>query len=62
MAYLPNLAAEGNALILEGTSISGIESARDFAMDDSQLLPFLQRIQRQDRAIPPFEMLLGTKI
>jgi hypothetical protein len=61
VAYLPNLAGDGNALILEGTSMSGTEGARDFVMDDSQLLPFLQRIQRADGSIPHFEVLLGTQ-
>ncbi len=61
VAYLPNLAGDGNALILEGTSMSGTEGARDFAMDDSQLLPFLQKIKRPDGVIPHFEVLLGTQ-
>lgn len=61
VAYVPNLAGDGNALILEGTSMSGTEGAWDFVMDDSQLLPFLQRIQRPDGAVPHFEVLLGTQ-
>jgi hypothetical protein len=61
VAYLPNLAGDGNVLILEGTSMSGTEGARDFAMDDSQLLPFLKRIARADGVIPHFEVLLGTQ-
>jgi hypothetical protein len=60
-AYVPNLAGDGNALILEGTSMSGTEGARDFVMDDSQLLPFLKRIQRPDGTIPHFEVLLETQ-
>jgi hypothetical protein len=61
VAYVPNLAGDGNVLILEGTSMSGTEGARDFVMDDSQLLPFLKRIQRGDGSIPHFEVLLGTQ-
>jgi hypothetical protein len=61
VAYLPNLAGDGNALILEGTSMSGTEAARDFVMDDSQLLPFLEKIQGADGSIPHFELLLGTQ-
>ena len=61
VAYVPNLAGDGNALILEGTSMSGTEGARDFAMDDSSLLPFLKRIQRKDGSIPHFEALVGTQ-
>ena len=61
LAYVPNLAGDGNALIIEGTSMSGTEGAWDFVADDSQLLPFLKRIQRPDGTIPHFELLLGTQ-
>jgi hypothetical protein len=60
VAFLPNLGGNGNALILEGTSMAGTESAWDFVADDSQLLPFLQRIRRADGTVPHFEVVLGT--
>jgi len=60
VAYMPNLSGNGNALILEGTSMAGTESAWDFISDDSQLLPFLKRIQRADGTLPHFELVLGT--
>jgi hypothetical protein len=60
VAFLPNLGGNGNALILEGTSMAGTESAWDFVSDDSQLLPFLKRIQRANGAVPHFELVLGT--
>ncbi|WP_182277967.1 hypothetical protein [Granulicella sp. 5B5] len=61
VAYVPNLANNGNALIVEGTSMSGTEGAWDFVSDDAQLLPFLRRIQRPDGSIPHFELLLGNQ-
>ena len=60
VAFLPNLGENGNTLILEGTSMAGTESAWDFVSDDSQLLPFLQRIRRADGTLPHFEVVLGT--
>ena len=60
VAFVPNLADNGNALILEGTSMSGTEAAWDFVRDDSQLLPFLHSIRRPDGTIPHFELILGT--
>ena len=60
VAFLPNLGGKGNALILEGTSMAGTESAWDFVSDDSQLLPFLQRIRHADGTLPHFEVVLGT--
>jgi hypothetical protein len=48
------------ALILEGTSMAGTESAWDFVADDAQLLPSLHQIQRPDGSIPHFEVVLGT--
>lgn len=60
VAYMPNLSGNGNALILEGTSMAGTESAWDFVSDDSQLLPFLNHIRRSDGTLPHFEIVLGT--
>ncbi|MEA2541297.1 MAG: hypothetical protein QOH35_2663 [Acidobacteriaceae bacterium] len=60
VAFLPNLGGNGNALILEGTSMAGTESAWDFVSDDSQLLPFLKRIQLANGSVPHFELVLGT--
>ena len=60
VAFLPNLGGNGNALILEGTSMAGTESAWDFVSDDSQLLPFLKRIRRANGTLPHFEVVLGT--
>ncbi len=61
VAYMPSLAGDGNALILEGTSMSGTEAAMDFVNDDAKLLPFLERIRRSDGTMPHFEVLLGTR-
>jgi len=60
VAFLPTLTGSGSTLILEGTSMSGTEAAWDFVNDDSQLLPFLNRIRRKDGRIPYFEVVLGT--
>lgn len=61
VAYVPNLTGDGDALIIEGTSMSGTEGAGDFVLDDSQLLPFLKQIQRPDGTIPHFELVVGTQ-
>jgi hypothetical protein len=60
VAFLPNLSGNGNALILEGTSMAGTECAWDFVFDKAQLLPFLDRIRRPDGSLPHFEVVLGT--
>lgn len=60
VAYLPNLGGDRDALILEGTSMAGTECAWDFVSDDSQLLPFIERIRRANGTIPHFEVLLET--
>ena len=60
IAYLPSLAGDGNVLLLEGTGMSGAEAGMDFVLDDTQLLPFLDRIRRPSGALPPFELLLET--
>jgi hypothetical protein len=60
VAFMPNLSGNGNALILEGTSMAGTECAWDFVSDNSQLMMFLKRIQRADGTLPHFEVVLGT--
>jgi len=60
VAYLPNLARDGNALLVEGISMAGTEAAMDFVDDDAKLLPFLNRIQLPDGTLPHFELLLET--
>jgi len=60
VAYMPSLAGNGNALLLEGTGMSGAEAGMDFILDDTQLLPFLNRIRRADGTLPHFELLLET--
>ena len=61
VAYVPNLAGNGNALIIEGTSMSGTEGAWDFVSDDAFLMPFLKRIQHPDGSVPHFELLLANQ-
>lgn len=61
VAFLPSLNGDGDALILEGTSMAGTEAASDFANDDAQLMPFLDRIRHSDGTLPHFEVLLGTQ-
>src|ERR1700726_3927593 len=60
VAYLPNLARDGNALLIEGISMAGTEAAMDFVDDDAKLLPFLNRIRLPDGTLPHFELLLET--
>lgn len=61
IAYVANLAGNGNALLLEGVGMSGTEAAMDFLDDDTQLLPFLTRIKRPDGSIPHFELIIETR-
>jgi len=61
VAYMPSLDGNGNALLLEGTGMSGTEAGMDFVLDDAQLLPFLNRIRRPDGTLPHFELLLETR-
>ncbi len=60
VAYLPNLSGDGNALIVEGTSMAGTECAWDFVSDKNQLEPFLKVIRHRNGILPHFEVVLGT--
>jgi hypothetical protein len=50
----------GNAFIIEGSSLTGIEAVDDFLFDDSVLLPFLKAIKRSDGSLPHFELLIES--
>lgn len=61
IALMPNLSGDGNVLIVEGTSMAGVEAAWDFVSDDEVLLPLLRKMQRQDATLPSFEILVSTQ-
>lgn len=61
IALMPNLSGNGNVLIVEGTSMAGVEAAWDFVSDDDVLLPLLRRMQKPDGSVPSFEILVGTQ-
>jgi len=61
IALRPNLSNNGELLILEGTSMAGVEAAWDFVSDDAELLPLLHAMQRPDGKLPHFEILVGTQ-
>lgn len=60
IALRPNLGGSGQVLILEGTSMAGTECSADFIFNDSQLMPFLNKIRLPNGALPYFEVLLRS--
>jgi hypothetical protein len=60
LAYRPNLTRSGHVLIVEGLTVAGTQSACDFLLDDSYLLPFLEKIRRPNGNIPHFEVLVRS--
>jgi hypothetical protein len=60
LAFMPNLDADGNALIIEGNSMAGTEAIGDFLFDDAALLPFLAKIKTVDGHLPHFEVLVES--
>jgi hypothetical protein len=60
IAFLPNLDANGNVLLLEGITMAGTEAAVDLIMDDQQLLPLLKKVRRPDGSLAYFEMLIES--
>jgi hypothetical protein len=62
IAFMPNLTANGNVLLLEGNNMAGSESAVDLVLDDNQLLPILSSIRRRDGSIPHFEMVIAANV
>jgi hypothetical protein len=62
VAFTPNLSGNGNTLLIEGTSMAETEAAWDFISDDSELLPFLKKIQRSVERFPTLNCCLQPEI
>ncbi len=60
VAYRPNLTHTGHVLIVEGETMAGTQTASEFLLDDTHLLPFLKSIQKKNGAIPHFEVLIRS--
>jgi hypothetical protein len=60
LAFLSNLDGDGNVLIVEGDSMAGTEAISDFVLNDSALLPFLEKVRRPDASASHFEVLLES--
>lgn len=60
LAFISNLDGNGNALVVEGNSMAGTEAISDFLFDDKALLPFLNKLRRQDGTLQHFEVLLQS--
>lgn len=60
VSYLTNSSAEGNVLILEGTSMAGTECAWEFAANPERMQRFLQIAGWRQSQPPHFEVLLRT--
>lgn len=61
VAFRPNLSGDGNALIIEGTSMAGSEAAWDFLMDNDMFDSFLKKIEQSNGSVPHFELLLESQ-
>lgn len=61
IAFQPSLDHEGDALLVAGTSSAGTQSAADFLLNGRIFGAFLRSIERSDRTIPHFEILLEAR-
>jgi hypothetical protein len=60
LAFLSNLDAGGNVLIIEGNSMAGTEAISDFLFDDDALLPFLRKVTKPNGSLSHFEVLIES--
>lgn len=61
VSFLPNIDNEGWVLLLDGEILPGTEAAGDFVTNMNALAPVLQKAQRSDGNIGPFELILETQ-
>jgi hypothetical protein len=60
LAFIPSLDGIGHVVLLEGLNMAGTQAAADFLLDQHAMLPILQKAQRPDGTIQPFELLIET--
>ena len=60
LAFLPSLDIAGHVILLEGLNMAGTQAAADFLLNQQAMAPILQKAQRLDGSIQPFEILLET--
>ncbi|MBW4028820.1 MAG: hypothetical protein HIU93_15745 [Acidobacteria bacterium] len=61
VALVHNLSGRGNVLLVEGTTMAGIDAAADFLFDEKRLNQILMPARSSDGTIKNFEVLLGTQ-
>ena len=60
MLFRSSLDGIGHVILLEGLNMAGTQAAADFLLNKQAMLPILQKAQRLDGTIQPFELLIET--
>ena len=60
VAVRPNFKNNGNILILEGVTNSGLQASVDFCLDERLISELLKSVRNPDGTIRPFEVLVRT--
>ncbi len=60
IALIPNLDRHGSVLLIQGTTMAGMDGAMNFLMSDDQFVSHLPRTS--GHSVAPFEMLLETRM
>ena len=60
VAVRPNFRNNGNILILEGVTNSGLQASVDFCLDERLVSELLKSVRNSDGTIRPFEVLVRT--
>ena len=58
IALTTNLDGNGRVLIIEGSTIAGVDASVSFLMSDSRMTPILSRASQKGRGLASFEVLL----
>jgi hypothetical protein len=60
ITFIPNLSGNGHMLLLEGLDVAGTQSAAELLFHSEAISPILNRAQRRDGSLRPFEILLRS--
>jgi hypothetical protein len=60
ISFVPNLSGNGHILLLEGLDVAGTQSAAEVLFHSEAIGPILERAERPDGSLRPFEILLRS--
>ncbi len=61
IAFTKTLEGDGRVLMIEGSTVAGVDAAASFLLDDAKMAPVMQKISQNSGGVSDFEILLAAE-